>query len=425
MTTKKAIEENIKKEQSALRILAETGISVDMTRGRPSKEQLLVAMPMLENAYRCEFFNGISDARNYGELAGEKSARQLFAEIFEVESDEVIVGDGSSLDLMYTLIQFAMQFGVSGYDAWNKLDEVKFVCPSPGYDRHFFICEQFGIKMLTVPMLESGPDMEVIEKLVAADESIKGVWCVPKYSNPTGIVFSDETVDRFARLKPKAKDFRIFWDNAYIIHSLYDEDVDLKNIFRSAKEYGTEDMIYEFTSTSKITFAGSGVAAVAASQKNVKEILNRMSYKIINPNKVNQIMHVAFLKDKENVREIMRMHASILRPKFELFDKKMKSSFKDDKNVRWTTPKGGYFISLDVPGCARRVVDIAMSAGVKFTAAGSTFPYAKDNADSNVRIAPSVPTLEELEFATDVLIHAIRLARLEIERESCADGRVR
>lgn len=422
MLSKTMIEENIKKERDALKKLREKGISVDMTRGRPSKEQLLVAMPMLENAAYCEYDNKISDARNYGELAGIDSARQLFAEIFEVEKDEVIVGDGSSLDLMYTLVQFAMQFGVLGETAWNKLDKVKFVCPAPGYDRHFFICEQFGIQMITVPMLENGPDMDEIERLVSADDSIKGVWCVPKYSNPTGVVFSDEVVDRFARLKPKARDFRIFWDNAYIIHSLYDDAVKLKNIFEVAKREKNEDMIYEFTSTSKITFAGSGVAAAAMSKKNAADVLKRMSFKIINPNKVNQAMHVAFLKDKENIRNIMRKHASLLRPKFELFDRKMSDAFKDDKCVKWTKPQGGYFISLDVPYCARRVVSIAGDNGVKFTAAGSTFPYGRDANDSNIRIAPSVPTLDELDFATDVLIHAIRLAELENDLKSL-DGR--
>lgn len=403
----------IDNEQRILRELKARGVSVDMTRGRPSSEQLAIAMPMLENAVRCKYDDGPFDVRNYGEIAGADKARALFANVMDVDKEEVIVGDGSSLGFMYTLVQFAMQFGILDGTPWNKLEKVKFLCPAPGYDRHFKICEQFGIEMITIPLLDDGPDMDMVEKLVSEDDGIKGIWCVPKYSNPTGIVYSQNTVERFAKLKPRAKDFRVFWDNAYIVHGLYDDEDELVNIFDIAKAYGSEDMFYEFVSTSKITFAGSGVSALATSKTNVKALLKLMSYRIICPNKVNQVLHAEFLKNKDNLKLIMRSHASILRPKFELIDKKMSDAFKDDNRVKWTRPRGGYFISLDVEGCARRIVELAGEVGVKFTEAGATYPYRKDERNANVRIAPSVPSLLELDFAIDVLIHAIKLALLE------------
>ncbi len=388
-------------------------VNVDMTRGRPSKEQLEIAMPMLKNAATYDYTTDMGDARNYGEPAGIKSARKLFADLFEVQSDEVIVCDGSSLDIMYNLVQFAMQFGVLDGKPWNKLDKVKFLCPSPGYDRHFSICANFGIEMITVPMLESGPDMDEVEKLVAGDESIKGIWCVPKYSNPTGIVYSDETVERMGRLNPLARDFRIFWDNAYIVHGLYEEENNLKNIFDVAKAAGKEDMVYELASTSKITFAGSGVSAIAASRRNVEDLLKKMFFKQINPNKVNQVMHVAFLRDVENIKTVMAKHARILRPKFELFERKLADAFGDCDDVKWSRPRGGYFISLDVRGVAKRVVALASEAGVKFTAAGATYPHMTDKDNTNIRIAPSVPSVEEMDFAVDVLVTSINIALLE------------
>lgn len=406
-------EQLFKEAQSEYEALKSKGISVDMTRGRPSKEQLQIAMPMLQNASSYNYATKVGDARNYGEPAGIKSARELFAKLMEVECGEVIVCDGSSLDIMYNLIQFALQFGVRGGTPWNKLEKVKFLCPAPGYDRHFSICENFGIEMITVPMLEDGPDMDMVEALVSSDDSIKGIWCVPKYSNPTGIVFSDEVVTRMAKLMPAAKDFRIFWDNAYIVHSLYGEDDKLKNIFEVAKSVGSEDMIYELVSTSKITFAGSGVAALAASEANVADLLKRMFFKQINPNKVNQVMHVAFLKDVENIKKIMTQHADILRPKFELFERKLSEAFGDTDEVKWSTPRGGYFISLNVKGAAKRIVGLAQEAGVKFTAAGSTYPYKRDELDTNIRIAPSVPSMEEMAFAIDVLISSIKIALLK------------
>lgn len=405
--------EQLKSEQKAYKKLVKRGVNVDMTRGKPSVEQLEIAMPMLEKAGEYDYKMSGIDARNYGEPAGLKQARELFAELLGVKADDVIVCDGSSLDIMYNVVQFALQFGIMGSTPWNKLGKVKFICPAPGYDRHFAICENFGIDMITVPMLSDGPDMDMVEALVKDDASVKGIWCVPKYSNPTGITFSDKVVERMANLKPAAKDFRVFWDNAYCVHGIYETEDKLKNIFDVAKKAGNSDMIYAFTSTAKITFAGSGVAAFASSQNNVQDLLKRLSFKKINPNRVNQVMHVEFLKDVENIGKIMQKHAAILRPKFDLFQAKMQEAFGNCDEVKWSRPRGGYFISLDVPHCAKRIVSLAADAGVKFTAAGSTFPYHMDDNDSNIRIAPSVPSLEEMDFAIDVLIQSIKIALIE------------
>lgn len=414
LLSRKDLEDALSAERKAMNKLQKKGLSVDMTRGRPSKQQLKIAMPMLENAGTYNYDLPASDARNYGGLGGIKPARELFAQVFEVKADEVIVGDGSSLDLMYMSVQFAMQFGVLGSTPWNKLKKVKFICPAPGYDRHFSICQNFGIDMITVPMLQDGPDMDLIESLVRDDDTIKGIWCVPKYSNPTGIIFSDRVVERMGQLKPAAADFRVFWDNAYVVHSLYDTDDKLKNIFDVAKKAGNSNMIYSFASTSKITFAGSGIAAMAASVENVEDLLKKMFYKQINPNKVNQVMHVNFLKDLENIKRIMTQHAALMRPKFELFERKFAEAFAGDGFVRWSSPRGGYFISVDVKSCAKRIVELSAEAGVKFTAAGATFPYNNDDNNSNIRIAPSVPTLDEMDYAVDVLIEAIKIARMEL-----------
>ena len=411
--TSEQLKQTLEEEQKRYAELISKGVSVDMTRGRPSKDQLEIAMPMLRDAGNYNYITNGLDARNYGEPAGIKPARELFASLLGVSSDEIIVFDGSSLDIMYNLIQFAMQFGVMGGTPWNKLESVKFLCPSPGYDRHFAICQNFGIEMITVPMLDDGPDMDMVERLVRDDDSIKGIWCVPKYSNPTGVVYSDRTVARIANLKPRAKDFRVFWDNAYLIHSLYGDDDKLLNIFDVAKQIGNEDMIYELASTSKITFAGSGIAALAASTANVADVLKKTFFKQINPNKVNQVMHVNFLKDVDNIKRIMIKHADLLRPKFELCQEKLKDEFEGCDDVKWSSPRGGYFISLDVPGCAKRIVQLAMEAGVKFTAAGATYPYMNDEENSNIRIAPSVPSLDEMQFAMQVLICSIKLAILE------------
>ena len=401
-------------ERKAFKQLQKRDISVDMTRGRPESSQLDVSMPMLENAGGYNYVIDGVDTRNYGGLQGIKPARELFAAIMGCKDDEVIVADGSSLDLMYTVVQFAMQFGVLGSTPWNKLKKVKFICLTPGYDRHFSICERLGIDMIAVRMRGDGPDMNIIESLVRDDDSVKGIWCVPKYSNPSGITFSDKVVERLATMKTAASDFRIFWDNAYVVHDLYDKGDKLKNIFDVARKAGTLDRIYAFTSTSKITFAGSGLAVFASSVDNVNAITNELFYKTIGPNKINQVMHVNFLKDLSNVKAIMKRHADILRPKFELFNEKMTAVFEGDRYVTWSKPRGGYFVSLDVKTCAKRVVELSAEAGVKFTPAGSSFPYHIDDLDENIRIAPSVPTLEEMDYAVDVLISAIKQARMEL-----------
>ena len=401
-------------ERKAFKHLQKRDISVDMTRGRPESSQLDVSMPMLENAGGYNYVIDGVDTRNYGGLQGIKPARELFASIMDCKDDEVIVADGSSLDLMYTVVQFAMQFGVLGSTPWNKLKKVKFICLTPGYDRHFSICERFGIEMIAVRMRGDGPDMNIIESLVRDDDSVKGIWCVPKYSNPSGITFSDKVVERLATMKTAASDFRIFWDNAYVVHDLYDKGDKLKNIFDVARKAGTIDRIYAFTSTSKITFAGSGLAVFASSVDNVNAITKELFYKTIGPNKINQVMHVNFLKDLSNVKAIMKRHADILRPKFELFNEKMTAVFEGDHYVTWSRPRGGYFVSLDVKTCAKRVVELSAEAGVKFTPAGSSFPYHIDDLDENIRIAPSVPTLEEMDYAVDVLISAIKQARMEL-----------
>ena len=403
----------LKEERKLFKRLQKADKTVDMTRGRPESSQLDISMPMLSNAGEYNYCIDGMDLRNYGGLQGIKPARQLFADLLDCRLDEVVVADGSSLDLMYTVMQFAMQFGVLGSTPWNQLKKVKFICLTPGYDRHFAICEHFGIEMIAVHLRDDGPDMDIIEKLVRDDESIKGIWCVPKYSNPSGITYSDKAVERLATMKTAAKDFRIFWDNAYLVHDLYEKGDKLKNIFEVARKAGTLDRVYAFTSTSKITFAGSGLAVFASSVDNVDAITKELFFKTIGPNKVNQVMHVNFLKDEDNIKEIMKQHADILRPKFQLFDEKLTAEFEGDKYVIWSKPKGGYFISLDVKNCAKRIVELAGEAGVKLTPAGSSFPYKMDDLDENIRIAPSVPTLEEMEYATEVIISAIKQARIE------------
>ena len=404
----------LESERKHFKQVQKRGVSVDMTRGRPESAQLDISMPMLENAGGYNYVVDGMDARNYGGILGIEPARKLYADLMGCKDDEVIVSDGSSLDLMYTVVQFAMQFGVLGSTPWNKLKRVKFICLTPGYDRHFSICEHFGIEMIAVRMRADGPDMNIIESLVRDDDSVKGIWCVPKYSNPSGITYSDKVVERLATMKTAAEDFRIFWDNAYLVHDLYDNGDRLKNIFDVARKAGTLDRVYAFSSTSKITFAGSGLACFASSVANVESIAHELFFKTIGPNKINQVMHVNFLKNPANVKEIMRKHAEILRPKFELFNAKMAEEFDGDNYVTWSKPRGGYFISLDVKTCAKRVVELSAEAGVKFTPAGSSFPYHIDDLDENIRIAPSVPTLEEMGYAVDVLISAIKQARMEL-----------
>ncbi len=392
-------------------------LALDMSRGKPSVEQLDLSMGMMDvlnsqSDLTCE--DG-TDCRNYGVLDGIAEAKELLADMIEVHPDNIIIYGNSSLNVMYDTISRSMTHGVMGSTPWCKLDKVKFLCPVPGYDRHFAITEYFGIEMINVPMTPDGPDMDMVEKLVAEDEAIKGIWCVPKYSNPQGITYSDETVRRFARLKPAAKDFRIYWDNAYGVHHLYDHDQDyLIEIIAECKRAGNPDMVYKFCSTSKISFPGSGVAAVAASPNNLVDIIKQLKIQTIGHDKVNQLRHVRFYKDIHGMIEHMRLHANILRPKFEMVLDILEQELGECGIGTWTKPKGGYFISFDsLDGCAKAIVAKAKKAGVVMTPAGATYPYGKDPHDSNIRIAPTYPPLSELETAAKLFALCVKIVSIE------------
>lgn len=393
------------------------GLSLDMSRGKPSAEQLDISMGMMDvlrsdTDLKCE--TGV-DCRNYGVIDGIPEAKRLLGEMSEVDPDHIIIYGNSSLNVMFDTVARCMSHGVLGSTPWNKLDQVKFLCPVPGYDRHFAITEYFGIEMINIPMLSTGPDMDMVEELVNTDPAVKGIWCVPKYSNPQGITYSDETVRRFARLKPAAEDFRIFWDNAYCIHHLYDDDQDfLIEILGECERAGNPNMVYKFTSTSKVSFPGSGIAAVAASEENLKDFRTYMKFQTIGHDKLNQLRHVRFFKDINGLHEHMRKHAELVRPKFEIVEKKLEEQIGGLGIGTWTNPKGGYFISFDsMEGCAKEIVKKAKEAGVVLTGAGATYPYGRDPKDSNIRIAPTYPTLEELAMATDIFILSVKLASVE------------
>ena len=392
-------------------------LKLDMSRGKPSKAQLDLSMEMMDVLHSgvdltCE--EGV-DCRNYGVLDGIKEAKELLGAISEVNPENIIIYGNSSLNVMYDTVSRAMTHGVMGGTPWCKLDKVKFLCPVPGYDRHFAITEFFGIEMINVPMTPTGPDMDIVEKLVAEDEAIKGIWCVPKYSNPQGISYSDETVRRFAALKPAAKDFRIYWDNAYSVHHLYDDDQDIVlEILEECAKAGNPDMVYKFTSTSKITFPGSGIAAIATSKNNIEEIKKQLTIQTIGHDKVNQLRHVRFFKNLDGVKEHMKKHADILRPKFETVLDILEKELGGLEIGSWTKPKGGYFISFDsMDGCAKAIVAKAKDAGVVMTGAGATYPYGKDPHDSNIRIAPSFPEPDELALATELFVLCVKLVSVE------------
>lgn len=388
------------------------GYRVDIARGKPCAQQLDIAMPMLE-ALQAE--SDLPKAyRNYGMLEGIDEMRTLFADLLGVQKQNVIVGGSSSLNLMYDTVQRALQFGVMGSTPWNQ-GKVKFLCPVPGYDRHFAITEHFGIEMINIPMNEEGPDMNLVEQIAASDESVKGIWCVPKYSNPTGITYSDKVVERLAKMKTKAQDFRIFWDNAYCVHDLTDTPDTLANVMELAKQYGNEDRVYEFTSTSKVTFAGSGVSCIAASEANVKDILSHLTFQTISYNKVWQYAHFLYLQNPAHVAEIMRAHREVIKPKFDTIVNTFEEQFGQESGIaRWTNPKGGYFITLYVyPGCAKRVGELCKKAGLTITPAGAPFPYGKDDSDSVLRIAPTFTSDEDLQIATRILVCCVKIAALE------------
>lgn len=392
-------------------------LKYDMSRGKPCKEQLDVSLEMMDALTAKDSLKAAdgTDCRNYGLLDGIPEAKQLFADLLEVNTKEIIVGGNSSLDLMYNTVSRAVTHGVVGSEKpWGQLPKVKFLCPSPGYDRHFAITEFFGFELIVVDMKNDGPDMDRVEELVSSDESIKGIWCVPKYSNPDGITYSDEVVDRFARLKPKAKDFRIFWDNAYIIHDLTEKSDNLKNLFEECKKQGNANMVYMFASTSKISFPGSGVAVMAASEENINFIKKQMFFQTIGPDKINQLRHVKYFKTHDNMKQHMKKHAAIIKPKFDavldILDKEL-----GGKNIAWwNKPNGGYFISFNtLDGCAKKVISMAREAGVVMTNAGATYPYGKDPNDRNIRIAPTFPSLEELKKAIEVFCICVQLASIE------------
>lgn len=391
----------------------EKGLKLDMSRGKPSIPQLDMAMDMMDviNSQSNLYTEDGMDCRNYGISDGIFEAKKLMADIMEVSPDHVVVCGNSSLSIMYETISRSMTHGVLGHTPWAKLDKVKFLCPVPGYDRHFAITELFGIEMLPIPMTENGPDMEMVEQLVASDESIKGIWCIPKYSNPQGISYSDETVRRFAKLKPAAKDFRIFWDNAYAIHHLYDNDqASLLEILSECEKAGNPDMVYEFSSTSKVSFAGGGISAVASSFANLSEMKKFLSIQTIGYDKINQLRHVRYFKNIDGIKEHMKKHAAILRPKFEVVLQVLQDELSGLEIGSWLEPKGGYFISFEaLEGCAKAIVAKCKEAGVVMTDAGATYPYGKDPYDSNIRIAPSFPTPDEMHQAALIFTLCVKL----------------
>lgn len=421
----KAYKEMSKEELRALQVelkaqyekLKEQGIKLDMSRGRPGADQLDLSAPMLDLLTSKVAFEGADgmDIRNYGVLDGIMEARELFAGMMDCSVDHILVCGNSSLNIMYDLVSRAMTHGIFGNTPWCKLDEVKFLCPVPGYDRHFAITESFGIQMINIPMDENGPDMDMVENYVNNDPAVKGIWNVPKYTNPAGAVYSDEVIRRFANLKPAAPDFRIFWDNAYAIHDLYPENkTEILNIVTECEKAGNPDIYFEICSTSKVTFPGSGVAALVASPANLAETKKQMAIQTIGHDKLNQMRHVMFFKNADNMREHMKKHAEILRPKFEAVLDCLDREIGGLGIGTWIKPLGGYFIAFDtLEGCAKRTVALCKEAGVIMTPAGSTYPYKKDPKDTSIRIAPTLPTPDELTKACEVFVLCVKLAAIE------------
>lgn len=409
-----ALKEQLEKEYAAVKA---KNISLDMSRGKPAAQQLDLSMGIMDcltskDTLKAE--NG-TDCRNYGVLDGIPEAKRLMAGLMGVKSENVIVYGNASLTIMYDAISRAYTHGIMGNTPWCKLDKVKWLCPVPGYDRHFAITERFGFEMINIPMNDDGPDMDMVEKLVSSDESIKGIWCVPKYSNPGGVVYSDETVKRFAALKPAAKDFRIFWDNAYCVHHLYPEKpAQILNIIEECEKAGNPDLVYEFSSTSKISFPGSGVAAFASSANNIADVKKQLTVQTIGYDKINQLRHVKFFKDAEGIKAHMVKHADIMRPKFEMVEEVFEKELGSNDIAKWTKPMGGYFISLEtLEGTAKKIVAMCKEVGLVLTPAGSTHPYKNDPKDNTIRIAPSFPTVDELKDAAQILTLCVKLASVE------------
>ena len=409
-----ALKESLNKEYAEAKA---KGLALDMSRGKPSAKQLDVSLGLLDTINSSSDLKALdgTDCRNYGVLDGIPEAKKLMADMMGTTPDHVIVYGNASLNIMYDQISRAYTHGILGNTPWCKLDKVKFLCPVPGYDRHFAITERFGIEMINIPMSEAGPDMGMVEEYVSKDASVKGIWCVPKYSNPQGYTYSEETVKRMAALKPAAEDFRIFWDNAYVIHDLYDDNKDeIADIISECEKAGNPDMVFEFASTSKVSFPGSGIAALATSANNIADIKKQLTIQTIGHDKLNQLRHVRFFKDINGLKEHMRKHAEFMRPKFEAVESVLEEELGGLGIGSWTEPKGGYFISFEaMDGCAKAIVAKCKEAGVKLTGAGATFPYGKDPKDSNIRIAPSFPTPEEMKQAADLFVLCVKLVSVE------------
>ena len=416
MSREELLQEKEALEQQYKEICAK-GLKLDMSRGKPSKAQLDLSQPMMDVLHADTVLESRmgTDLRNYGVLDGIDEAKELIAGMIDTKPENVIVYGNASLNIMYDTVSRSMVHGVLGHTPWMKQGQIRFLCPVPGYDRHFSICEFFGIEMVNVPLYEDGPDMDMVEKLVSEDPSIKGIWCVPKYSNPTGTSYSDETVRRFAHLKPAAEDFRIYWDNAYCVHHLYEDRQDkILDIISECEKAGNPDMVYEFCSTSKVTFSGSGISGLATSPANKADIIKQLTVQTIGFDKINQLRHVKFLKDQEGIAAHMANHASLIRPKFELLESRFEKELGGLGVGTWTNPNGGYFIAFFAnEGCAKNIVAKAKEAGVVMTGAGAPFPYKKDPQDSVIRIAPTLPPLEELDEACTVFITCVKLATVE------------
>jgi DNA-binding transcriptional MocR family regulator len=410
----KALRDEVYKKYEELKGM---GLNLNMARGKPGADQLDLSMGILTSIKEEDAMKGADnmDFRNYGILTGIQECKELLAPMIESPAENIIVYGNSSLNIMYDTVSRSYSHGVMGSTPWCKLDKVKFLCPVPGYDRHFAITEFFGIEMINIPLGADGPDMDMVEEYVNNDPAVKGIWCVPKYSNPTGTTYSAETVKRLAALKPAAEDFRIFWDNAYCIHHLYNGTIDtLPNISEECEKAGNPDMYYKFASTSKVTLPGSGVACLASSTANLDWIKKQMTVQTIGHDKLNMLRHVKFFGDFNGMEEHMKKHAEILRPKFAAVTNALESALGSTGIASWTSPNGGYFISLNVlDGCAKRVVSLCADAGVVMTGAGATYPYGKDPKDSNIRIAPTLPTPAELEKACEVLVTSVKLAALD------------
>ncbi len=389
------------------------GLTLDMSRGKPSAEQLDLSMPMMDvlDSKTALTSSDGTDLRNYGVLDGIPEAKKLVADMIGCRPENVMIYGNSSLNIMYDQVARAMFDGICGHTPWGKLEKVKFLCPVPGYDRHFSITEHFGIEMIPIAMTENGPDMDAVERYVSSDETVKGIWCVPKYSNPQGVVYSDETVRRFASLKPAAPDFRIFWDNAYAVHHIYDEQqAEILEIFAECEKAGNPDMVFEFCSTSKVTFPGSGIAALAASEANRADIKSQLVFQTIGYDKINQLRHVKYFENIEGLQEHMKKQAAVIRPKFEMLEELLSREIAAREIGSWIKPMGGYFISFDaLEGCAKEIVAKCKEAGVTMTGAGAPFPYGQDPKDSVIRIAPTYPSLEELKQAAEVFVTVVRL----------------